>query len=250
MVGALSGGYFADSFGRTRSISIAMVPMGLGFLLMNFTSSFDVLITGRALTGFGVGLVTVAVPVYIAEIAPPRLRGGMGSIFQLGVTVGILYAYIVGIPLGSDKTSGQGWREMAVIGAILPIALFVVAFFIPRSPRWLLSKDRVREAEAVLRLLRGPDYDIDHEKQETIDALKQSAEEGSAGIADLFRGTAGKAMVVGGGADDLPAVFGHQCRYFLLDEDLQGRRNRRCYYRIYDRGLHPDSHHSNILCDN
>lgn len=118
-------------------------------------SSF--LYLGRVLTGFGVGVISFTVPVYISEIAPKHLRGGLGAVNQLSVTIGIMLAYLFGLFLS--------WRPLAVAGMI-PCALLVFGlFFIPESPRWL-AKVGNDNFEASLQALRGSDIDVSLEAVE------------------------------------------------------------------------------------
>ncbi|EDQ86863.1 uncharacterized protein MONBRDRAFT_10586 [Monosiga brevicollis MX1] len=190
MVGALSGGYFLDAVGRRRSILLGCVPSVGGFILVYFCKTFGAAIAGRLLTGFGVGLFSLAVPVYIAEIAPSHLRGGMGSINQLGVTTGILVAYAIGL--------GVSWRPLALIGACIPAILAVFTFFFPPSPRWLFGRGRQQDAAVALQKLRGPLFNIDEEMNDIENTVRQAQAAKNTSPLDVFRGGAGKAMFISG----------------------------------------------------
>eukprot|EP00053_Salpingoeca_punica_P008839 m.78958 g.78958 ORF g.78958 m.78958 type:complete len:528 (-) comp14770_c0_seq2:332-1915(-) len=189
MIGAILGGYLTDKIGRRGAIQVACLPFICGFLLVEFGKSAGMLIFGRVFSGIGVGLVSLAVPLYIAEISPPQYRGGLGSINQLAITIGILVCYAIGM--------GVKWRPLALIGAIMSGVLLAISFLLPRTPRWLMMHGHADEARASLRRLRSPDADIDTEMasiEESIEEAKRTA--GSATIGDLFRGASGRAMVV------------------------------------------------------
>ena len=101
--------------------------------------------------------------VYISETASPKLRGAMGSINQLGITVGILLAYCLG-----DAFS---WRKSSLAGAAPAALLFVLMLFMPETARWLLSHQKETKARQNLQWLRGPRWDIDGEISEIQDSL-------------------------------------------------------------------------------
>eukprot|EP00730_Choanoeca_flexa_P017114 TRINITY_DN8198_c0_g1_i3.p1 TRINITY_DN8198_c0_g1~~TRINITY_DN8198_c0_g1_i3.p1 ORF type:complete len:505 (+),score=112.64 TRINITY_DN8198_c0_g1_i3:113-1627(+) len=188
MVGALSGGFFLDFAGRRRSMFLAGLPLTGGFILIFLAKSFIMVLIGRILTGLGVGLVSVTVPVYISEIAPTELRGGLGSINQLGVTIGILVSYAIGM--------GVKWRLLALIGAIIPASLSVLSFFFPASPRWLYSKGLEEASAQSLRKLRGKHYHLDEEMREIDESISATKDMEDVSLMDLFRGGAGKAMTI------------------------------------------------------
>eukprot|EP00048_Salpingoeca_helianthica_P015893 m.229221 g.229221 ORF g.229221 m.229221 type:complete len:497 (+) comp17699_c0_seq1:1102-2592(+) len=190
MVGALSGGVIADALGRTWAIRISTLPFILGFLFIYFAESFALLIAGRIACGVGVGIVSLAVPVYIAEIAPSSHRGALGAANQLSITIGIVIVYALGLVCK--------WRLLALIGAIIPGALLVLSFFLPRTPHWLVSKQRQDEARLSLLRLRGEakHVQVDLELQQIVESQAASSKE-SASITDLFRGATRRAMVVG-----------------------------------------------------
>ncbi|KAK2378464.1 sugar transporter ERD6 [Trifolium repens] len=121
-------------------------------------SSF--LYMGRLLEGFGIGIISYTVPVYIAEISPQNLRGALVSVNQLSVTIGIMLAYLLGLFVQ--------WRYLAILG-IIPCTLLIPGlFFIPESPRWLAKMGMTEEFENSLQVLRGYETDISVEVNEII----------------------------------------------------------------------------------
>ncbi|XP_043711457.1 sugar transporter ERD6-like 6 [Telopea speciosissima] len=158
MVGAIASGQIAEYIGRKGSLMIAAIPNIIGWLAISFAHDSSFLYMGRLLEGFGVGVISYTVPVYIAEIAPQNLRGSLGSVNQLSVTIGIMLAYLLGLFVN--------WRILAVIG-IFPCTILIPGlFFIPESPRWLAKMGMMDDFEASLQVLRGFDTDISIEVNE------------------------------------------------------------------------------------
>ncbi|XP_059635295.1 sugar transporter ERD6-like 6 [Cornus florida] len=158
MVGAIASGQIAEYIGRKGSLMIAAIPNIIGWLAISFAKDSSFLYMGRLLEGFGVGIISYTVPVYIAEIAPQNMRGGLGSVNQLSVTIGILLAYLLGLFVN--------WRVLAVLGILPCLILIPGLFFIPESPRWLAKMGMTEDFEASLQVLRGFDTDISVEVNE------------------------------------------------------------------------------------
>ncbi|CAA2957285.1 sugar transporter ERD6-like 6 [Olea europaea subsp. europaea] len=158
MVGAIASGQIAEYIGRKGALMIAAIPNIIGWLAISFARDISFLYMGRLLEGFGVGIISYTVPVYIAEIAPQNLRGGLGSVNQLSVTIGIMLSYLLGLFVG--------WRVLAVLGVLPCLILIPGLFFIPESPRWLAKMGMTDDFEASLQVLRGFDTDITLEVNE------------------------------------------------------------------------------------
>lgn len=107
MVGAILGGQLCDKMGRKKAILIACLPFAGGWAWIAVSKSFPQIIIARLLTGVAVGIVSVSVPVYIAETAPARLRGALGAINQLGVVIGILIVDAIGFILPHHSASNM-----------------------------------------------------------------------------------------------------------------------------------------------
>ncbi|PSS31337.1 Sugar transporter ERD6-like [Actinidia chinensis var. chinensis] len=158
MVGAIASGQIAEYIGRKGSLMIAAIPNIIGWLAISFARDSSFLYMGRLLEGFGVGIISYTVPVYIAEIAPQNMRGALGSVNQLSVTIGIMLAYLLGLFVN--------WRALAVLGILPCLILIPGLFFIPESPRWLAKMGMTEEFETSLQVLRGFDTDISVEVNE------------------------------------------------------------------------------------
>ncbi|CAM8973061.1 unnamed protein product [Rhodiola kirilowii] len=179
MIGAIASGQMAEYIGRKGSLMIAAIPNILGWLAISVAKDSSFLYMGRLLEGFGVGIISYTVPVYIAEIAPQNMRGSLGSINQLAVTIGIMLAYFLGLFVN--------WRVLAVIG-IVPCTLLIPGlFFIPESPRWLAKMGMTDDFEASLQVLRGFDTDITQEVNEIKRSVGTTTRRTSIRFADLQR---------------------------------------------------------------
>jgi sugar porter (SP) family MFS transporter len=161
VVGALTAGRLADLIGRRLTVLITAAVFVVGVMLAAFTPTFPVLLVARIIIGLAVGSASTTVPLYIGEIVPPRVRGGLVSLNQLAITAGILVSYLIDYGL-SD--SGN-WRLMFGLAAIPAVALFAGMLFQKESPHWLIKQGRDDEARKVLQRLRD-DSDIDAEIRE------------------------------------------------------------------------------------
>lgn len=149
----LLSGYLADVFGRRRMIRIAALIFIVGVLFVILANSFMMLFLGRLVQGIGVGIVTIVVPLYLAESVPTHLRGRGIAIFQLLLTVGILLATLVDFAL----TSTGNWRAMFLSALVPGVIMFWGSFYLSDSPRWLCLKGRFDQALKVLTKTRRPE---------------------------------------------------------------------------------------------
>ncbi|KAJ3104177.1 hypothetical protein HDU96_009009, partial [Phlyctochytrium bullatum] len=153
--GAFICSFMADMIGRKLSIIIGGTLFAIGGVVQAIASTLAPLYIGRVISGLSIGVLSMVVPLYIAETAPPQIRGRLTTVYQLLITFGIFVANCINaaIYVSNDKSSSTMWR-LALGMQVLPAALLVVAvFFIPKSPRWLAEKDRHEEAQAVIAKL-------------------------------------------------------------------------------------------------
>ena len=170
MVGALAAGAVADRVGRRRTILLAALLFVAGSLIEALAPDAYVLVVGRVVIGLGVGVASVAAPLYAAEMAPARLRGRMVSLYQLAITLGIFVAYFVDYLL----THSDNWRVMLGISAIPGLLLLFVMFPLKDSPRWYMKMRRRSDAEVALAKVE-PDADVADELDRMRDALDHEA---------------------------------------------------------------------------
>ncbi|KAB1214567.1 Sugar transporter ERD6-like 6 [Morella rubra] len=179
MVGAIASGQIAEYIGRKGSLMIAAIPNIIGWLAISFAKDSSFLYMGRLLEGFGVGIISYTVPVYIAEISPQNMRGCLGSVNQLAVTIGIMLAYLLGLFVN--------WRVLAILGILPCIILMPGLFFIPESPRWLAKMGMAEDFEASLQVLRGFDTDISIEVNEIKRSVASTSKRATIRFSDLKR---------------------------------------------------------------
>ena len=152
VVGSLIGGWPTDRFGRKPTLLFIGILYLIGAIGSGLATNVSVFIFARVVGGLGIGISTVAAPLYISEIAPPRHRGRLAGMFQFNIVFGILVAY-----LSNWLLTGIGenaWRWMLGVAAFPSLVYAVLCLGLPESPRWLLGKKNDREAGLlVLRLI-------------------------------------------------------------------------------------------------
>ncbi len=180
-VGAWFAGPLADRLGRVRVMLIAaglFVVSAIGSALA--VAAWDLTIW-RVVGGLGVGAASVIAPAYIAEIAPAKIRGRLGSLQQLAIVTGIFVAllvdYLLAESAGGDAAAdvpwgGPAWRWMFASAALPAIVYAVLAWRIPESPRYLVRRGRISEARLVLQRVVGGDVDLDTRVTEIETAMR------------------------------------------------------------------------------
>lgn len=163
VVGAIFGGIPTNRFGRKKTllvIGVLYFISALGSALVDDPISFAVF---RFLGGLGVGASTIAAPAYVSEIAPPKSRGKLVSLYQFNIVLGILIAFLSNYLLRNTGT--EPWRWMVGVEAIPAFIYILFVLGIPKSPRWLVSKGRIAEAQNILEKI-SPGIDIKAKVQE------------------------------------------------------------------------------------
>ncbi|KAI9498487.1 general substrate transporter [Zychaea mexicana] len=152
LLGAMFAGCLAERMGRRDSMFLVNITFVIGAAMNSLATTSTMFAIGRVFVGIGSGAMSVLVSMYIAEIAPPKQRGMLVGLLQLFATLGVLVVELCGLGL----QSAIGWRLSA---AITVIPAFLQVMLLPlcvRSPRWLISQNRIDEArEALLKLRRG-----------------------------------------------------------------------------------------------
>ncbi|KAI8256519.1 hypothetical protein K4K53_007036 [Colletotrichum sp. SAR 10_77] len=165
MVGALVNGPIADALSRRWTILLANVIFLIGSIIQAAAIDVPMIFVGRFIAGLSIGQLSMVVPLYLSELAPPNLRGSLVALQQLGITVGIMIAFW--LDYGTQHIGGTGdsqspvaWRLPLALQCVPSLVLAVGTFFLPYTPRWLLMKDREEEALATLiRVRRVPSDD-------------------------------------------------------------------------------------------
>uniref|UniRef100_A0A6P7G2L7 Facilitated trehalose transporter Tret1-like isoform X1 n=2 Tax=Diabrotica virgifera virgifera TaxID=50390 RepID=A0A6P7G2L7_DIAVI len=147
LVGSPTTPLFIDRIGRHKTILLTGLPYVLSWVLIYFASRYELILAGRLLAGVADGWMFCSVPVYIGEIAEPRIRGFLGSLISVSYIGGILLIDIIGSFCTVPVT--------ALISTVFPIAMVVIFFFMPESPYFLVMKGDNEAAKKELQILRG-----------------------------------------------------------------------------------------------
>ncbi|XP_047161916.1 probable inositol transporter 2 [Vigna umbellata] len=168
IIGASVGGWINDRFGRKKGIVLADILFFVGSAIMAAAKSPAVLIVGRVFVGIGVGMASMASPLYISEASPTRVRGALVSLNSFLITGGQFLSYLIN--LAFTKAPGT-WRWMLGVAAAPALVQVVLMLTLPESPRWLYRKGREEEAKAILKKIYPPS-----EVESEIQALKESVD--------------------------------------------------------------------------
>ena len=171
MAGAIMSGLLSDRFGRKRFLLLSAFLFTASAVGTGLANTFSVFVWMRLLGGLGIGLASNLSPMYISEVSPAKTRGAFVSINQLTINIGVVAAqavnWVIARNMPADFTSEQilnswygqeGWRWMFGAGAFPAVIFFVLMFFVPESPRWLIKAGREKEAFDALVRLGGEDY--------------------------------------------------------------------------------------------
>ena len=199
VAGAMLSGYLAGAIGRRPTKIISGCVFAIAAIWSALSPDVWTLIVARFVLGISVGTASFVAPMYIGEMVPRKIRGGLVSFNQLMITSGILVAYIIDFAL---KGVANNWRWMLGLGAIPGIALAVGMFLLPESPRWLVEQGREDEARDVLQRARTAD-EVDDELEEIKDVAHNSSR-----IRDLIGSNIRPMLIVGIGLAVFQQIVG------------------------------------------
>ena len=185
--GAGSAGPLSDRLGRRNLILIAAVIFTIGALGAGLAPGVGTLVLFRVVLGIAVGAAALIVPLYLSEIAPTEIRGAISSLNQLMITVGILLAFIVNALLANS----EAWRWMLGLAVVPSLILLVGMYFMPETPRWLVSRGREDEARDVLMRSRS-----EQEAENEIREIKEVEREEEGGLQELLAPWVRPALIV------------------------------------------------------
>jgi SP family arabinose:H+ symporter-like MFS transporter len=179
VVGSVLGAWPADRFGRKAILLWIGVFYIVGALGSAFAHNVGVFIVARFVGGLGIGISTVVAPMYIAEIAPPKLRGRLGGMFQFNIVFGILIAFVSNALLAG--IGENAWRWMLGVAAFPSLLYALSCLGLPESPRWLLSKKGDREAGIQMLQRIQPNASVSEIAAEADEIVAASGERTSSG---------------------------------------------------------------------
>lgn len=164
IIGVLFAGILSDKFGRKSTMILSAILFSTSAIGCAVSADFNQLVIYRIIGGVGIGVVSIISPLYISEVAVAQYRGRLVSLYQLAVTIGFLGAYLVNYQLlgysmsNPDASTGwwnlifvsEVWRGMLGMETLPAIMFFIIIFFIPESPRWLILKGKEEKATNIL----------------------------------------------------------------------------------------------------
>ena len=187
--GVLVAGSMSDYLGRKLTMLISAALFSISAIGCALCADFNALVAFRIIGGVGIGIVSIVSPIYISEVSPAKIRGTLVSLYQLAVTVGFLLAYLMnwiidsgidpafaagasGISLWDKMFQTEAWRGMLGTETIPALLFFLIIFFIPESPKWLIVKHKMNKANSVLAKIYKNEDDIREEVQLTLSSLQ------------------------------------------------------------------------------
>jgi SP family arabinose:H+ symporter-like MFS transporter len=181
IAGAFGVGSLTEKYGRKRLLIIVALFFAISCTGMALAGCVAVFISFRVAGGLAVGAVSVLSPMYVAEVAPPRIRGTLVTAYQLAITMGILVSYIVNFAL---HEADNNWRWMFATGVVPSVIFFTGLLFIPESPRWLVKAGARQKAMSVLERIGGEEFAL-----AGLPEIEKSLAEGAGkpGFRNLFR---------------------------------------------------------------
>lgn len=171
--GSLMGGFTMDRFGRKRTIQIGALIAAVGGILQSASVNLAMMLVGRIVSGWAIGLMSMSIPVYQAECAHPKIRGLIVGLTQQMIGVGFIVSTWIGFGChhAPDSSSFQ-WRFPLAFQVLPALLLLVGLIWLPESPRWLIEADRDDQAIAVIRKLHydGSNEDYIHREYNEVRA--------------------------------------------------------------------------------
>ncbi|CRK16625.1 hypothetical protein BN1708_002882, partial [Verticillium longisporum] len=156
LIGALSGAYTADWWGRRKSLTFGVCIFITGNIIqITAMDTWVHMMMGRFVAGLGVGNLSVGVPMYQSECSPRQIRGAVVASYQLLITIGILISNIINYGVRNIQTSDASWRIVIGLGILFSLPLGIGILMVPESPRWLAARHDWEGARMSLARLRG-----------------------------------------------------------------------------------------------
>jgi sugar porter (SP) family MFS transporter len=192
MAGPFFGAWLCDRFGRRLTLIAACVLLGVGSLLTAVPYDIITFIIFRIVGGIGVGLCSIASPMYTNEIAPARWRGGLGFMYQLAIVLGSVLAAAASLLLADRLPDEVSWRWMFASELIFVAVFAILLFLVPESPRWLVERGRRDEAQRIFTRIEGPEFAATE-----MDQIRKSLAAESGTFSELLAPGLRKALFIG-----------------------------------------------------
>lgn len=182
MIGALINPYFADKIGRRKTLGLCNLVFILGASMQTASSEINLMWAGRVFSGMGIGMLSMVVPVYISECAPEHMRGRLGTLWQVAVTLGILM--VSGLNIAFEQVV-WGWRLSYGGNILFSLILLLALLCMPESPRWLAANGTEEQLLSALKKVRYEE-DINREMIELRTEAEDEKLEGISTWGELF----------------------------------------------------------------
>lgn len=185
--GALCAGFLSDRFGRRKLLFLCALLYIVSGVLSALPRTFEQFLAARLISGLGIGASSMICPVYIAEIAPERWRGRLGTLFQLGIVTGIFITLFINklIQGWGDEAwnTAWGWRWMLGMEVVPAVGFLLVLLGVPESPRWLAQRGQESRARHILERIGGA-------RHATVElaAIRAAAGQEEGRLTELFTG--------------------------------------------------------------
>ncbi|TDZ20001.1 High-affinity fructose transporter ght6 [Colletotrichum orbiculare MAFF 240422] len=197
LIGALSGAYTADWWGRRKSLSFGVVVFVIGNIIqITAMDTWVHMMMGRFIAGLGVGNLSVGVPMFQSECSPKEIRGAVVASYQLMITFGILISNLINFGVRNIQESDASWRIVIGLGIAFAMPLGLGILVVPESPRWLAGRHDWEGARMAMARLRGMKSDphnelVETDLQEMFKVLEEETKTGSGTWAECFTGSSG-----------------------------------------------------------
>lgn len=223
-IAMLFAGRWSDNIGRKPVLIIVGFTYALSAILSAYATSYEMLYIARMIGGFAFGTALILAPTYIAEISTSESRGKLVSIQQLNIVLGFFAAFLSNYYLnglyesgGSSLTESNVWRWMLGVEFFPAIIYFGLLFFVPKSPRWLFSKNRVEEGKAILSDLYGSAI-AEKESSSIMQNIKADRDNQNVPISELFKPALRFILLIGITVGILQQVTGINAIYFYAND--------------------------------
>ena len=184
--GAMAAGVLSDRFGRKSLLFFCALLYAVSGVLSAIPSTFNQFLAARIISGLGIGASSMICPVYIAEIAPEKYRGRLGTLFQLGIVTGIFLTLFINKSIqgmGDEVwNTAYGWRWMLGMEVVPAVVFILLLLTVPESPRWLAQQGRIDEARVILTKVDGPKH-----AENEIAAIRGATNQEGGRLAELFQ---------------------------------------------------------------
>ncbi len=211
-IGAGFAGSFGDRYGRRPVLIVNAVLFGVFAVLTGMANSLPLFLAARFVIGVAVGVASMLTPLYIAELAPPRIRGALVTLNQLAIVTGIVVAYYVDYLFAGSAN----WRAMFISAVIPSMILLVALIFLPESPRWLVIRQKTDEAFRILDRVESTEDAQRHLKE-----LEAVTEVDKLRFRDLFGGRFRRPLMIGVGLAIFQQITGVNAIIYYTPTILQ-----------------------------